>query len=436
MRFAVLLPRRLGLALGLLLTLVALAACERQIVRPEDLLPGTPGAGAVSPLITNTPQRSARLREISGAVEQRADAAAPWEAAIAGTTLAVGYQVRTGADGRAFIEFTEGSKLRLGPNTAITFNFLNPFNDSLLTSLALDRGEVFILLTSGALDVETSLGVGSARASFMSVTYDEWTQTLGLSCLQGTCTFTDFFVPGGWKYEQTGPTRSSPQRMQLADFGFWGVRVPEATQWAFYATEALVQGSATIPVIATETPTAPPTETLTPTPLGPTPTTPPDATLTPTPQPPPPTALPPTTRPRPTFEIIGTHRTLVGENLYCIARAYGVEPGAIGQANNLGNDLLIDAGQVLRIPRVQWRNISNGPVCAPQFNSPFPGLPFSPSPTPLTEPPTPEVTATPVCPPEEFFDPLMNQCRPIATDVPSVPPSETPIPISTDTPTP
>ncbi len=365
-------------------------------------------------------------------VEQRADAAAPWQPAVAGTTLAVGYQVRTGEDGRAFIEFTEGSRLRLGPNTTITFNFLNPFNDSLLTSVALDRGEVFILLTSGALDVETSLGIGSARASYMSVTYDELTQTLSLSCLQGTCTFTDFFVPGGWKYEQTGPVRSEPQRMQLADFGFWGVRVPEATQWAFYATEALVQGSATIPVIATETPTLMPTVTPTPTPENLAATPSPDTVLTPTPVPLP-TVAAPTPRPRPTLDIIGVHRTLVGENLYCIARAYGVEPRAIGQANDLGNDLLITAGQSLRIPRVPWRNISNGPVCAPQFNSPFPGLPYAPSATPPTEPPTPEATATPTCPDNEFFDPLMNQCRPIATNVP---PSETPIPVATDTPTP
>jgi LysM repeat protein len=423
-------PRLVGFIL-IALAFGALAACERRIVRPEDLLPRTPEGGDVNPLVTNTPQRSARLREISGAVEQRADAAAPWEPAVAGTTLAVGYQVRTGADGRAFIEFTEGSRLRLGPNTTITFNFLNPFNDSLLTSIALDRGEVFILLTSGALDVETSLGIGSARASYMSVTYDELTQTLSLSCLQGTCTFTDFFVPGGWKYVQTGPARSSPERMQLADFGFWGVRVPEATQWAFYATEALVQGSATMPVIATETPTPPPTETPTPTPEGPTNTPPPDAAPTPTAEPP--TAPPPPTpQPRPTFDIIGVHRTLVGENLYCIARAYGVEPAAIGQANGLPNDLRITAGQALRIPRVQWRNISNGPVCAPQFNSPFPGLPYTPSATPVAEPPTPVATATPVCPANEFFDPVMNLCRPIATE----PPPPTPIPVATDTPTP
>ncbi|MCS6909889.1 MAG: LysM peptidoglycan-binding domain-containing protein [Anaerolineales bacterium] len=404
----------------LLLVLSAPAACKRRIVRPEDLLPRTPEGGEVSPLVTNTPQRSARLREFSGAVEQRADAAAPWEPAIPNATLAVGYQIRTGADGRAFIEFTEGSRLRLGPNTTITFNFLNPFNDSLLTSIALDHGEVFILLTSGALDVETSLGIGSARASYMSVTYDELTQTLSLSCLQGVCTFTDFFVPGGWKYVQTGAARSSPQRMQLADFGFWGMRVPEATQWAFYATEALVQGSATMPIIATETPTLPPVATPTPSSEGPTPTLPPDATLTPTPVPLPTVAIL-TPRPRPTLDIIGIHRVLAGETLYCLARAYGVEPVAIGQANNLPNDLRLTAGQVLRIPRVQWRNISNGPVCAPQFNSPFPGLPYTPSATPVDTSSTPEATATPVCPANEFFDPVMNLCRPIATEPPPTP---------------
>jgi LysM repeat protein len=80
-----------------------------------------------------------------------------------------------------------------------------------------------------------------------------------------------------------------------------------------------------------------------------------------------------------------------GETIFCIGRAYGVLPGAIAQANGLPQTFTILPGQVLQIPEVQWIDIPDGPVCAPQFISPFPGLPFA-TPTPLASP-------TPVGPP-------------------------------------
>ena len=46
---------------------------------------------------------------------------------------------------------------------------------------------------------------------------------------------------------------------------------------------------------------------------------------------------------------------------------------------------------MLQIPAVQWTNIAAGPVCAPQFMSPFPGLPFATD--------TPVATPTPAGPP-------------------------------------
>jgi hypothetical protein len=71
-----------------------------------------------------------------------------------------------------------------------------------------------------------------------------------------------------------------------------------------------------------------------------------------------------------------------------------VDPGAIAQTNGLQGALVVYPGQVLRIPKVQWVNIVIGPVCAPQFVSPFPGLPV---PTATSAAPLP--TATPSGPP-------------------------------------
>lgn len=107
---------------------------------------------------------------------------------------------------------------------------------------------------------------------------------------------------------------------------------------------------------ATPTTTSPlptPTLTLTPTP-GPTITSTPGPTPTPIP------TLPP-------WSILGYHTVLPGETLYCIARAYGVDPFAIATQNGILNPSVIYAGQVLAIPNVP-RVLPSGPVCPRQFN--------------------------------------------------------------------
>jgi LysM repeat protein len=364
--------------------LALLAACARQPVRLPDSNPNNLQPGA-----TSTPEREAVLREAQGVVEVRTDAAGQWAETATGVMLGVGNQIRTGPGSRAFLQLTEGSKIRLGADTALTFNILNPFMDSLLTSAALDYGQVWVLLNGGALDVEVPLGTASARAASMSVSYDAPTQSLVITCLVGTCSFNQTFVPANSKYVQVGLAPSAPQPMEFADYGSWGVNVPEATQLAQYATESIVQGNATLPIVITETPAPTPVPSTTP-------TLPPDQPTVEAPTPtatllPPPTAPPVT--PLPTAPPIGRHRVQEGDTLFCIARAYGVLPAGIAQANGLRAPFTLFAGQTLVIPGIRWDNISAGPVCEPQFQSPYPGLPYL-TPTP-SQPPTPADTATP-----------------------------------------
>lgn len=375
--------------------LLWLTACQRIIV-PRDASPTAPEA-TPDILVTGTPERRALLQSVEGSVEARPDAADAWAAAAPGQSLNVGSQLRTVRASRAFIQLTEGSEIHVGADTRLTFNLLNPFMDSLLTAVALDRGQVWTLLNSGALDVETPVGLASARTAYMSVAYDPQSQVLTITCLQGVCSLGDTFIPQRHKYTQVGRAASLPEPMQFADYGQWGVNVPRLAELAWAATEAIAQGSATVPVVGLETatpepPTATPTETLTP--EGPTatpPSVPPTETATPSP-PPPPTATEsrPLPTPRPTYQIIGAHRVQRQETLYCIARVYGVLPAAIADANGLSAPGNVLTGQTLRIPAVQWFNILSGPVCAPQFNSPYPGLPYVTA--------TPEFTVTPAAP--------------------------------------
>ena len=116
----------------------------------------------------------------------------------------------------------------------------------------------------------------------------------------------------------------------------------------------------------TNTPVPSPTPTNTPA-LSPTPTnTPvPGSTLTPTPS---------ATSTPPAGGILGYHTVRSGETLYCIARAYGVDPYAIARQNGILNPNVIRTGQVLVIPNVP-RALPSGRVCPRQFDGSTPTPP-------------------------------------------------------------
>ena len=121
----------------------------------------------------------------------------------------------------------------------------------------------------------------------------------------------------------------------------------------------------------TPTPTSTPDDTPTPTPTPedtPTPTPTPEDTPTPTPTSdgtPTPT---PTHTPTPLQEdILGYHTVQPGETLYCIGRAYGVDPYTIASQNGILNPNLIYAGTVLAIPNAP-RVLPDGRKCPRQFD--------------------------------------------------------------------
>ncbi len=402
-------------SLAILVWLCALAVlatgCQRNLIYLN-----TPQGNALGP--SATPDRNAVVESAAGTVEWRASANAEWTTAQQGQVLSQGAEIRTGADSRAALRLTEGSKIYVGDSSEVTFNLLNPYLDSQLTVLDLGRGKLWVLLNGGSLDVETPLGTATARTAYLSLDYRPQGQGLDITCLQGVCGFGTVLIPSGYKLVDA-QDNTATEPMELADFGVWGVNVPEATQIANLATEAIAQGSATLPVVATLTPsrTPVPTETRTPSPTPEPSDTPvptatdtlvpdqPTATITPTPVPPtatpiPPSptqpVIPPTSTPRPftplpPAPIIGNHTVLGGETIFCLGRTYGVLPGAIAQTNGLQSPFTVFPGQVLRIPQIQWKTISAGPVCAAQFLSPFPGL--------VVPTATTAATATPSGPP-------------------------------------
>ncbi len=82
-------------------------------------------------------------------------------------------------------------------------------------------------------------------------------------------------------------------------------------------------------------------------------------TLTPT--------VAPTSAPVPSGSILGHHTVRSGETLFCIGRAYGVDPYAIATQNSILNPNVILVGQRLAIPDVP-RTLPAGKVCPRQFD--------------------------------------------------------------------
>ena len=77
-------------------------------------------------------------------------------------------------------------------------------------------------------------------------------------------------------------------------------------------------------------------------------------------------AISPVVSAAPEWTILGYHVVQPGETVYCIARAYGVAPGAIASQNSIVNPNLLYPGTTLAIPDV-YATLPSGPCCTPQF---------------------------------------------------------------------
>lgn len=65
------------------------------------------------------------------------------------------------------------------------------------------------------------------------------------------------------------------------------------------------------------------------------------------------------------WTTICQHTVRPGETIYCIARAYGVDPCAIAAHNGIVNPNRLCPGQVLAIPNA-YKTLPPGPTCARQ----------------------------------------------------------------------
>jgi hypothetical protein len=211
-----------------------------------------------SPAAGNTPQAAstlnATLSELTGSVSLRQPGAADFALAANGVQLQVGGQVRTGEDGRARLDLSSGTVVRVTPSSLFTLAANEPAPDnSLATRIKLEVGKIFVILSGGSLDVETPDGLASVRGSYMM------TETLPgggvrITCLEGTC---ELETQGGKVTLTNGQTAEVQNAGQAPIIG--QMTDEQVQDWLDNNPEAIL-------VIPTPTDTLPsmPTETATP----------------------------------------------------------------------------------------------------------------------------------------------------------------------------
>lgn len=234
--------RLLQYTLTLLCSLLLLTACGSQST-PSSLLTGA-------------------LSELSGTVNSKQADEADFHPVAAGELLQVNGQVQTGEDGRARIDLSSGTILRVAPSSLFTLISNEPVEGGLATKLKLELGRVFIILNGGSLDVETPSGVASVRGSYMMVEIDPVTQNIIVTCLEGDCSADELDFTDGQKvtlfyYDPATGEYRPPllEDMNKEDFQKWLDANPEARQILDEVLAARPTATATLTPVPSPSPT-------------------------------------------------------------------------------------------------------------------------------------------------------------------------------------
>ncbi len=224
-------PRRLSLFS--FLALVMLLACA---------LPFGAAAPTSTPALTPTPTaapRTAQLSELTDDVRARDQRVLEWDSAVEGQVIGVTGGVRTGDEGRARLDTSEGSIIRIAANTEFELLEFPPSLTDPLTRLKLEAGKLWVVVAPGlaeGVDVETPTGVATVRGSLMSVQQTGAGGALAITCLEGACRLSNpasgaavDLQPGQQSsIAAAGQDPAPPQPMTSDQYLDWQTNVPEA----------------------------------------------------------------------------------------------------------------------------------------------------------------------------------------------------------------
>ena len=179
----------------ILLSITALTACQPgptpQPAPPPAQQSTSQPAPQSTPSATLQPSPAmpltATVKELTGKVSIKQPGANDFSAAALGMELQVGGSIETHEDGHARLDLSTGTIIRIAPSSTFTLTSNQPSNGSLSTQLQLIAGEIFVILKGGNASVNTPSGVASVRGSYLSVYIDPSTQTVIVTCLEGSC---------------------------------------------------------------------------------------------------------------------------------------------------------------------------------------------------------------------------------------------------------
>ncbi|MBI3241065.1 MAG: FecR domain-containing protein [Chloroflexi bacterium] len=187
--------------------------------------------------------RSAQLSELKNEVQSRASSTGEWQSAVDGAQVAAGGGVKTGDDSRVRLDISDGTILRLAPQTEFELKQLSPEAADSVTQLTLTAGKMWAAVTTalggGSFDVETPVGVATVRGSYMSVEYFPANGQMITSCLEGKCRltssasnkFTDLNTGQQSGIPGFGQDPSPAKPIDIAQIRGWSVEFPEAAQF-------------------------------------------------------------------------------------------------------------------------------------------------------------------------------------------------------------
>ncbi|MEK6222852.1 MAG: FecR family protein, partial [Chloroflexota bacterium] len=152
--------------------------------------------GTPTPSQPNVQELDAVLSEIEGEILARQPLDTEFTPVTKdGFGLASRGQIQTLDDARVRVDISDGSIVRLGSNTFFTLEPGEITEDGLLTKIRLEAGKLWVILSGGALDVETPSGLATVRGSYMSIEIDPVTGAIYVTCLEGNCNLSN--ITGG-----------------------------------------------------------------------------------------------------------------------------------------------------------------------------------------------------------------------------------------------
>ncbi len=188
--------RKLILTLGIILLLI-LSSCNMPTLNESTEAEQINAQAQSSNLLDNNEPEEivlptgpfVEVSELTGEVTLRQSEADQFEAAQDGDKVYLEGQVQTGPDGRARLDFSDGTLVRLGPDSLFTLKDVQADSqDNLLKQVFMQFGQLWIVLNGGELYVDTPSGVASVRGSYLMVETDPDTGNMYATCLEGDCT--------------------------------------------------------------------------------------------------------------------------------------------------------------------------------------------------------------------------------------------------------